>query len=115
VRWPKTERLRQRFADAMASSADDDASLLDLLMDESQPPDTALPDTDVGIELERLLAPVFVRGSEQYGTRASALAYFGDDCGALLRERGFGVGARLEREMALRNDGPVRTWRPGSF
>jgi uncharacterized protein with NRDE domain len=113
VHWPKTERLRQRFAEAIASSADD-ASLLDLLMDESQPPDDALPDTGIGIELERLLAPVFVRGSEQYGTRASTLAYFGDDYGALLRERGFGVGARLEREMALRNDGPARTWRTGS-
>jgi uncharacterized protein with NRDE domain len=109
VHWPKTERLQRRFTEAIASNADD-AGLLDLLMDESQPADTELPDTGVGIELERLLAPVFVSGSTQYGTRASTLAYFGDDGHALLRERAFGIEARVEREATLRTDTSAREW-----
>ncbi|HVT31930.1 MAG TPA: NRDE family protein [Rhodanobacteraceae bacterium] len=109
VRWPKTERLRHRFVEAIASSADD-ASLLDLLMDESQPADAELPDTGVGIELERMLAPVFVRGSVQYGTRSSALAYFADDGGANLQERIFGVGMRVEREATWRSAASTGTW-----
>src|SRR4051812_29662052 len=48
VQWPKTERLHQRFVGAIASSGDDDARLLDLLLDQSQPADAALPDTGVG-------------------------------------------------------------------
>src|SRR4051812_36578887 len=78
VHWPKTERLQQRFVEAIAESADD-VRLLDLLLDQRQPPDAALPDTGVGLELERLLAPIFVRGSTLYGTRASTLAYVRDD------------------------------------
>jgi uncharacterized protein with NRDE domain len=90
VHWPKTERLRRRFADAIASNAEaSDAMLLDLLLDEERPTDDMLPDTGVGIELERLLAPVFVRGSAQYGTRASTLAYVDHRGGARLFERSF--------------------------
>jgi uncharacterized protein with NRDE domain len=110
VHWPKTERLRQRFVEAIASRADD-TSLLDLLMDELQPPDAALPDTGVGIELERLLAPVFVRGSEQYGTRAGTLAYIADEGRALLRERVFGIGTTVEGDVAWRCNASRGEWR----
>jgi uncharacterized protein with NRDE domain len=97
VRWPKTERLQHRFADAIASAGGDDgARLLDLLLDREQPLDAVLPDTGVGIDLERLLAPVFVLGSAHYGTRASTLASFDEAGGAALRERTFGSEARLE-------------------
>src|SRR6185312_9276612 len=46
--------------------------LFDAFTDETPAPDAALPDTGVGIELERKLSPVFVRG-ERYGTRATTL------------------------------------------
>jgi uncharacterized protein with NRDE domain len=68
-----------------------DAALLDLLADVSQPPDDELPETGVPFELERILAPIFIRG-EQYGTRASTLAYARSDGGLVLRERRFGPG-----------------------
>ena len=109
VHWPKTERLQQRFVEAIASSADD-TQLLDLLTDQLQPADAALPDTGVGIELERLLAPVFVRGSAQYGTRASTLAYLRDGGGAFLRERGFGFDARIDREAAWEREASSSVW-----
>ncbi|HKE47431.1 MAG TPA: NRDE family protein [Rhodanobacteraceae bacterium] len=110
VHWPKTERLKHRFEDVVTAGALDDARLLDLLVDERQPSDANLPDTGVGIELERLLAPVFVRGSAHYGTRASTLAGLDDD-GAFLIERTFGTEANIEREAGWRLDAATQRWR----
>ncbi len=109
VHWPKTERLQQRFVEAIASAADD-ARLLGLLLDQEQPDDAALPDTGVGIELERLLAPVFVRGSAQYGTRVSSLAYVCDSGVAVVEERLFGADARVEGNSTWRSDVSSQAW-----
>jgi uncharacterized protein with NRDE domain len=109
--WPKVRRLRERFAallqsvevdkasvrdatpsgagDASSHGWPDDAVLLDLLGDIGSAPDAELPDTGVGVELERRLAPIFIVGS-QYGTRASTLAYARGDGSCVLVERGFG-------------------------
>lgn len=114
VHWPKTERLRRRFLEAIASTdVEDDARLLDLLLDEQRPSDAALPDTGIGIELERLLAPVFVRGSAHYGTRASTLAYVRDDGSACLRERRFGPEVSVEGESGWHSDAPSQGWSRG--
>jgi uncharacterized protein with NRDE domain len=110
VHWPKTERLRQYFVDAITESTDD-ARLLDLLLDQRQPADAALPDTGVGLELERLLAPIFVRGSAHYGTRASTLAYSSEDAYAFLCERSFGTNSRIEYEAAWRHERTAHEWR----
>jgi len=91
VHWPKTERLQRRFIETVQAGAGgyDEACLLDLLVDETQPPDTALPDTGIGLDLERRLAPIFIRG-EKYGTRAASLLARRADGAVILRERGFG-------------------------
>jgi uncharacterized protein with NRDE domain len=105
VSWPKAARLRARFlalypgageqkpggpnTQSSETTRPEDAALLDLLADVSQPPDDALPETGVPFELERLLAPIFIRG-EQYGTRASTLAYARVDGRIVLHERRFG-------------------------
>lgn len=70
--WPKVQRVTAALQDWLAAGRDDFAPLFAALADESQPSDTALPDTGVGLERERLLAPVFVRGLH-YGTRATTL------------------------------------------
>ncbi|MBO9664717.1 NRDE family protein [Dokdonella sp.] len=101
VHWPKTERLQRRFEQLAAAGAIDDARLLDLLYDETQPPDAALPDTGVGQALERVLAPVFIRG-ERYGTRASSLVLRAGDGTVALRERRFGPLAAAEGESLWR-------------
>jgi uncharacterized protein with NRDE domain len=114
VHWPKTERLQRRFAEAIASNAEaSDAVLLDLLLDEERPTDEALPDTGVGIELERLLAPVFVRGSAQYGTRASTLAYVDHRRGARLLERSFEAERARTGERAWDFAGNAAGWKSG--
>lgn len=98
VHWPKTERLQRRFERLVAEGGTgDEARLLDLLHDEAQPVDAALPDTGVGLALERVLAPVFIRG-ESYGTRASTLAMCAADGACVLRERRHGPGGRSDGE-----------------
>jgi uncharacterized protein with NRDE domain len=93
--WPKLRRLRQAFAAALARGAARDEEWLALLADEAQPGDAELPDTGMGLAMERQLAPIFVRG-RAYGTRASTLAYGRVGGGYLIWERRFGPdGVRL--------------------
>lgn len=94
VEWPKVKRLRAAFMAAWNSGLGPDAfdaTLLDALADERAADDAELPDTGVGVDVERRLAPIFIRG-ERYGTRASTLAYARDDASVVLVERGFGPG-----------------------
>jgi uncharacterized protein with NRDE domain len=98
VHWPKTERLQRRFSETVRSGAvNDEVGLLELLRDETQPNDEDLPDTGIGLDLERRLAPIFIRG-EKYGTRASSLVVRHADGSVALRERRFGPFAEDEGE-----------------
>jgi uncharacterized protein with NRDE domain len=47
-------------------------ALFTILADRAIPPDDLLPDTGVGIELERLLSPIFI-SAPNYGTRSSTV------------------------------------------
>ena len=116
--WPKMHRLRGRFsaliaqAGTSASNAGDskdarvrlDEALLDLLFDTAQPDDDALPDTGIGLDLERRLAPIFVMPisvkGDAYGTRASTLAY-AQGRELVLRERRFDAQANMSGESEL--------------
>jgi uncharacterized protein with NRDE domain len=91
VHWPKTQRLRAGFETLLKNGKMQDAALLDLLGDSTLPRDEELPDTGVGADLERVLAPIFIRG-DRYGTRASTLTYARDDGTMVLHERRFGPG-----------------------
>lgn len=75
--WPKVTLGRSELAAALAGDGDHTA-LFALLADDQAPPDATLPDTGVGLELERLLGPRFIR-SPNYGTRASTLLLIGHD------------------------------------
>jgi len=103
--WPKVRRLRAGF-DALWQSGEiyprwpGDAQLLDLLADTQSAADADLPDTGVGPDLERTLAPIFIRGRE-YGTRASTLAYARADGSCVLIERGFGPDAAALAETRI--------------
>lgn len=74
--WPKVERLRTVLADWLARDCDDDAALFEALADDTPADDDALPDTGVGLALERMLSPAFIRGAH-YGTRASTVVRIG--------------------------------------
>lgn len=78
--WPKSAhatRALQAWLDSPVATRDDvDAAaiapLFAALADTTPAPDAALPDTGVGLEMERWLSPPFVRG-ERYGTRCSTV------------------------------------------
>ena len=88
--WPKVERSRRMLDQALAS-IDPEQALLAGLADRSQAPDRELPDTGIGLELERHLSPPFIVG-EQYGTRASTVLTIRTDGGIRLVEQGYGPG-----------------------
>ena len=71
--WPKVERLREGLRESLQGPQPPKPwRLLTLLDDRCQPPDEELPDTGVGLELERLLSsPLIV--SPEYGTRSSTV------------------------------------------
>lgn len=71
--WPKTARLKQGYAALRHLEGEPLIDgLLALLRDRALPRDPALPDTGIGIERERWLAPVFIEG-DGYGTRCSTV------------------------------------------
>lgn len=93
--WPKvvlgTSRLREMLG---REGGPDPDALLELLDDRSTPPDAALPDTGVGIDVERLLGPLFIQ-TAIYGTRCSTVLLM-DRAGRLrFFERTFGPEHRV--------------------
>ena len=70
-----------------ASDAPDIDPLFTALADRGIAPDNDLPDTGVGIELERTLSPPFIL-DERYGTRCSSVVLVGED-DILFAERRF--------------------------
>jgi uncharacterized protein with NRDE domain len=93
--WPKLQRvaaaLRHWLQQPASDSDPDVSSLLGALADVSVAPDAELPDTGVGLETERRLAPPFIRGAE-YGTRASSVVLVGRDGRTLFVERNYDPG-----------------------
>ncbi|MCG8393149.1 MAG: NRDE family protein [Pseudomonadales bacterium] len=83
--WPKVRRAKQRLADAIHAGGSLE-QLLNVVNDPHQPDDSELPDTGVGIELERLVAPVFIQ-SDTYGTRASSAVILDRELGPMMLEQ----------------------------
>ncbi len=89
--WPKTRKLVACLRTWIDAGDDDFDRLFDALADDSRWPDAVLPDTGVGIELERELSAAFIRGN-RYGTRASTLIAVDHDGKGCIIERRFGSG-----------------------
>ncbi|MBA1201600.1 hypothetical protein G7009_07470 [Pseudomonas capeferrum] len=85
--WPKLLKARAGLQDALPNS--DPQRLLELLADTDQAPETALPQTGVGLSTERLLSSVFI-SSQNYGTRASTVLIVDAQGRRRLLERSFG-------------------------
>ena len=72
--WPKVMRGRRRLRELCEVTPTADA-LIDLLHDDQVPADAELPHRGRPLEMERRVAPCFIRG-EEYGTRASTAVVF---------------------------------------
>lgn len=101
--WPKSGHATRALTTWLESLPDgaDPASdpelvepLFAALADMAAAPDASLPDTGVGLELERMLSPPFVLG-EAYGTRSSSVVLVERGHGRIVfAERRFGPNAR---------------------
>ena len=87
----------------IAAGDDDLQPLWDAMADERIARDDELPDTGIGLELERRLSPAFIRG-EAYGTRASTIIAVDRDGRGFIVERRFGPNGAYAGETRLRND-----------
>lgn len=88
--WPKSCRIARGMTHALQADSVSDEALFALLADRTPVPDTALPDTGVGLALEQALAPVFV-ATERYGTRCSTVIRIGRDGKVDFTERTFAL------------------------
>lgn len=102
--WPKVVRAREALRAQVAGrggtvaggvSGPDLASLLQLLADDAAAPDQELPDTGVGLAMERMLSSPFIR-SAVYGTRSSTVLLAGCERIRFV-EQGFGPEGPGER------------------
>ena len=83
--WPKVTRARAAMAGALERD-DPVPPLFAMLSDPEGAPDEALPDTGVGLEWERRLAPSLIVGRD-YGTRASTVLAITDGGSITFEER----------------------------
>ena len=106
--WPKSGHATRALESWLASKLSDTgeidraaiAPLFDALADTSAAPDHLLPDTGVGLALERTLSPPFVSG-ERYGTRCSSVVLIGHGH-ILFAERRYGPTAAPQGESFVK-------------
>ncbi len=72
VKWPKVERGRVSLEKILAAREPDVELLFTMMADREEAADNKLPDTGVGLALERILSPPFVV-SPNYGTRLTTV------------------------------------------
>ena len=106
--WPKVRRATAAVAAALELPDDAiEVAMLNALADDAAASDAELPNTGVGLEWERRLAPAFIRGTA-YGTRCSTVVVADADGRGTLTERTFGIDghvvATLRIPVSLRVD-----------
>lgn len=87
--WQKVNRSKEALAQII--SGGDEVSIEDIfeaLADPTPAPDDLLPDTGIGLELERLVSPAFIE-SHNYGTRCSTVLLVERDNSVTMVERTF--------------------------
>ncbi|TSA11144.1 MAG: NRDE family protein [Betaproteobacteria bacterium] len=98
--WPKVTRGKQRLQAVLEDEPSVEA-LLDLLQDRETAAENELPDTGIGVAMERVLSPALIV-SPQYGTRATTAVLFGRDGGVTFSERTILRGGETGATVSLR-------------
>jgi uncharacterized protein with NRDE domain len=99
--WPKVRRANAALQSWLDANDEDFEPLFAALADEMPAPDAELPDTGIGLQLERRVSPPFVRGAV-YGTRATTLIAMDYDGSGRIIERRFGPEGVPQGQTALR-------------
>ena len=92
--WPKIERGKEMLATLLSEEEHPSAgAIFDILADTARPDDNLLPETGVGLEIERVLSPLFIT-SPGYGTRSSTVIFIDSVNMVRFTERTFKPGTR---------------------
>ena len=87
--WPKVERGRKALSELVEGGSLSIEEVFRILADDARAEDDILPETGVGLELERMLSPLFIE-SQVYGTRSSTVLLFNRQGEVTFIERTFG-------------------------
>lgn len=99
--WPKLTRVTSGLSSWMQQPSGNPSDLFQLLGDPRPAADAELPDTGVGLELERLLSSPFIL-SPQYGTRCSSVVKFSSVGPQEFIERRYAPDGSIAGETAQR-------------
>jgi len=87
--WPKVVTGKQKLDNLLNANLEIDLeAIFKLLADTSVPDDELLPDTGIGLEWERRLAPLFINAGE-YGTRSSSILIINENGKVNFAERSY--------------------------
>ena len=86
--WPKVEASKGRLQKIVEKDDVDTSSLFETMENTDFGQDSDLPDTGVGLELERILSAAFIK-SPDYGTRCSTVLLVDWDNNVTLEERSY--------------------------
>ena len=101
--WPKLVRIRSTFAENLDAT---DQALFALMQNELRADDDQLPDTGVGLAMERMLSSIFIRG-DRYGTRATSLLRSFADGTMSLVERSYAANGHYLGQAQVELSAPV--------
>lgn len=77
--WPKVTKSKRKFEQyIMTHDVIGANDLFDIFADQELAPDNMLPNTGVGLDLERQLSPLFIK-TPNYGTRSSTVLFIDHD------------------------------------
>ncbi len=97
--WPKVEKTRRLFANALSSADVDETELFSIIGDNRPFDDKVLPDTGIGHDLEKLLSAPFIV-SPDYGTRCSTLVLWDNSGDIHFSERSFTPDGKMDQEKS---------------
>jgi len=84
--WPKVDKGVNKLKDVLKSGIIQPEKLFDLLYDDIKAPVGELPDTGVGLDMERMLSPLFIK-SPEYGSRCSTVLLIDNNDNVSFTER----------------------------
>ena len=95
--WPKVDKAKSRLERITNQPKFTVDELFDMLTDGDAAPEPLLPDTGVGVEMEKKLSSMFIT-MEQYGTRCSTVLMVDREGGVTFAERYYKPGTTDPKE-----------------
>ncbi|MFD2229308.1 NRDE family protein [Alkalimarinus sediminis] len=100
--WPKVTigvtAFSRIISNKVNSFAEQETQLLNLLQSDDLADESLLPDTGVGIALEKMLSPLFI-ASPNYGTRASSIVRIQADGKINFTEQNYSSGGKTDKKV----------------